>query len=203
MALVIDPTVGGAASNSFCTVAEAQSYFDSRLPLAGWDNADSQDVLLAMATRLLENFATSIRQLVPATNGIAAYYRTARHWTGSPASTTQKLSWPRIGMFDGNGNVIDPTTIPDALKQAEAEFAGQLGSADRTLDNDVIAQGLRSIRAGSVALTFKDQFVKQVVPDAVLDLLIPGWLTDELIEPANPAFVEVVSRGSHHYGGWW
>jgi hypothetical protein len=202
MPLVIDATVGGVASNSYETLAEAQAYYESRLPLSGWEDADSQDVLLVMATRLLENFANSLKVLVPAQNGIAAYYLIERRWTGMPATATQKLSWPRIGMYDVNGNLIPETVIPQELKDAESEFAGQLGLTDRTLDNDVIVQGLTSVKAGSVALTFKNQFQPQVVPDAVLNLLLPGWLTDVVVEPAVPALFDVVS-GPRHHGGWW
>lgn len=196
---------GGVNSNSYETLTEANTYFDERMALAPpWvASGDTAIRSLLMATRNLENFASSIRLLVPSANGIAAYYRTPRHWTGSPATTTQRLSWPRIGMFDANGNAIPSDVIPQALKDAESEFAGQLLKGDRTLDNDVIIQGLTSVKAGSVSLSFKDQIFKQVIPDAVLELLVPGWLTDELIEPANPAFIEVGSRASDpDLNGW-
>jgi hypothetical protein len=197
MAVTLVTTPGAANANSYCTEAEAVAYFDARLPLdPAWEDADDPTAALAMATRILEGFASAIRVLVAANGNIAAYYRTNRHWTGLPASTTQRLSWPRSGMFDQNGNAIPATVIPEQLKEAEAELAGQLLKADRTLDNDVILQGLTSVKAGSVALTFKQQFTKQLLPDAVLDLLLPGWLTDELVEPATAAFFDVVSRAS-------
>ena len=203
----IDATVGGASSNSYATLAEVNTYFDERLALVPpWvASGDTSLRAMLMATRNLENFATSIRRLVTPTGGIPSYYVTARHWTGSPASSTQRLSWPRVGMYDANGNEIASNVIPQALKDAEAEFAGQLLKADVTLNNDVIVQGVTSVKAGSVAVTFKDQIVKQVIPDAVLDLLVPGWLTDELYEPANPAFIEVGSYPSdpNYNGSRW
>lgn len=259
----IDATIGGAASNSYETLAEANTYFDERIPLAPpWvASGDASIRQLLMATRLLENYATALSVLVPATNGIAAYYKTTRHWTGAPASVSQRLSWPRVGMFDKNGNPLDwtissasvasPTVIttttphgrttgdkvfitgsdstpsidgervvtvlstttlsiavavtvagtkgsasiiPLELKEAESEFAGQLLKTDFTLNNAVLEQGLTSVKAGSVALTFKDQFFKQTVPDAVLALLVPGWLTDELVAPAMPAQFDMMSH---------
>ncbi len=198
-------TPGAVNANSYETLVEAQAYFDARLPLAGWDNADDQNVLLVMATRVLEGYANSIKTLVPAAGGVPAYYLVSRRWTGSPASATQRLAWPRVGMFDNNGNAIDSTTIPRELKDAESEFAGQLGTTDFTLNNDVIIQGLTSVKAGSVSLSFKSQFQKQVIPDAVLALLVPGWLTDEEYLPANPALFDVVSRPSlpHLNGRDW
>lgn len=196
MPSAVDATVGGVASNSYATLAEVNTYFGDRLPLAPpWvASGDAAAQTMFMATRNLEQFGQSIRLLVPAGGGIAAYYRTARHWTGAPATTTQKLSWPRTGMLDNNGNAIPSNVIPQELKDAEAEFAGQLLKSDVTLNNDVIVQGLTSVRAGSVSLTFKDQIFKQTIPDAVLDLLLPGWLTDELIEPAVAAQFDIISE---------
>lgn len=97
-------------------------------------------------------------------------------------------------MLDTNGNAIASGVIPQALKDAEAEFAGQLLKGDRTLDNDVIVQGVTSVRAGSVSVSFKDTISPQVVPDAVLNMLPPSWLTDETIEPAVSADFDVVSE---------
>jgi hypothetical protein len=190
----IDATVGGANSNSYELLSEANTYFDERLPLnppwvASGDNAIRA---LLMATRGLEQFGQAMKLLVPATGGVAAYYRVARRWTGLPASATQRLSWPRIGMFDNNGNPIPTDVIPQELKDAESEFAGQLLKSDRTLDNDVITGGITSVRAGSVSVSFKDQIFKQVIPDAALGLLVPGWLTDETVEAASPALFDVI-----------
>lgn len=207
MPTAIDATVGGVASNSYETQAEANTYFDDRLPLAPpWvASGDTAIRALLMATRNLEQFGQSIRLLVTPAGGVPAYYRVARRWTGSPASPTQRLSWPRVGMFDNNGNAIPSNVIPQELKDAESEFAGQLLKTDVTLNNPVIVGGITSVKAGSVAVTFKDQIFKQVIPDAVLDLLVPGWLTDEGYEPANPAEFDVVSEGSHRWphGSRW
>jgi hypothetical protein len=204
MALVVDATVGGASANSYETTAEAQTYFDSRLTVDGWDNADSQDVLVVMATRVLDALAQPFKTFFPAVGGDPAYYRVRRQWTGAPATVTQRLAWPRIGMFDHNNNAIDPTTIPQALKDACAELAGQLGNEDRTLDNSVIVQGITSIKAGSVGLGFKQAIIPQVIPDAVYNLLPQSWLTDELYILANQAVFDVASedptRTSREYG---
>lgn len=251
-------TPGAANANSYETLVEAQAYFATRLLVAGWDNADDQNVLLIMATRVLDAFAMPGKTLVTPSSG-NPYYRIRRQWTGAPASATQALAWPRTGMFDKNGNSLDftilsasvasPTVIttsrphgrttgdtvfifgsdstplidgayvvtvistttfsipvvvtvagtigsmtfiPQALKDALSELAGQLGNADRTLDNDVVVQGLTSIRAGSVSLTFKDIIESRVLPDAVWNLMPPSWFTDELIEPAWTAQFDVI-----------
>jgi len=189
---IIDATVGGSASNSYETRIGAQAYFDTRLPVSGWDDADDQDVLLIMATRVLNASLQPGKSIIyPAKDGVP-YYLIRRTWTGVPATTTQALAWPRIGMFDANGNPIPSDVIPQALKDAESELAGQLGLSDRTLDNDVSLQGLTSVRAGSVALTFKDYIERKVLPQAVWDLMPPSWFTDELVVPAIQGEFDVI-----------
>lgn len=192
MSVIIVATPGVANANSYETLVEAQAYFDARLVMAGWDDADDQSVLLVMATRILNAYATGGRILVTPSNG-NPYYKLRRQWSGTPATTTQALAWPRNGMFDANGNAIPNTVIPQALKDAESEMAGQLGTGDRTLDNDVIVQGLTSVRAGSVALSFKDYIETRVLPDAVWLLMPSSWFVDESIVPAWPAEFDVIA----------
>jgi hypothetical protein len=196
MALIINATPGSPTANSFLTYAEALTYYEGRLELPAWEDADSPDSLLVMATRLLTSmFAPGHRKLIRQDPRSESYYFTAPTWTGVIATTTQRLPWPRIGMFDVNGNPIPETVIPEELKMATAEFAGQLGKGDRLLDNDVAVQGISSVSAGSVSVSFKSSGIDvvKIIPDAVFDLLVPSWLTDALIEPANAALFDVVS----------
>lgn len=192
----IDATVGGASSNSYETYAEANAYFDERIPIVPPWVTSGNEAYLITATRLLDNFAQPYKTFFPPQGSSPAYYRVRPRWTGQPATATQRLAWPRIGMFDANGNEIPSNVIPQALKDAESEFAGQLLAGDRSLDNSVIVQGLTSVRAGSVSLSFKDTIIPQVIPDAVMNLMPTSWLTEELFEMANPAEFDIVSRGS-------
>ena len=188
---LLDATPAGPAANSYLTVAEADAYYATRVALnPAWEDADSKETLLIMATRQLDASFYGTKRLVVAAT---PYYLIGRKWTGAPSTTTQRLSWPRQVMNDANGNVIDALVIPEDLKFATAEFAGQLGIGDRTLDNDVIVQGLKSVKAGSVALSFKDNFNPQVLPDAVVNLLVPSWYTEEDYQNANQALFDVVS----------
>lgn len=186
-------TPGAADANSYLTLAEAQAYFETRTPVAGWENAEDQSVLLMMATRVLNAMARPLVTYVPAKNGMPAYYITRSTWTGSPSTTTQKLAWPRTGMYDANGNAIAVDAIPSDLKDATAELAGALGTSDSTIDNDVIVQGITSVRAGSVALTFKDMIEQHVIPDFVWSLMPSSWFTDEVVVPEKTALLDVVS----------
>jgi len=195
--MALDATVGGANSNSYETAAEAAAYFATRTTVAGWPaDVPSQEKLLIMATRTLEAMFSPQRKLVRPSNGDPAYYLVRPTWTGAPATTTQRLMWPRSGMYDRNGNAISTTVIPQELKDALAELAGQLGTTDLLLDNSVSVQGITSVRAGSVAVTFKSDGIDstKIIPDAVFYLLVPSWLTDELYENANMAEFDVVSE---------
>jgi len=128
------------------------------------------------------------------TEGTSRYYYTSPEWTGTVATTTQRLTWPRVGMRDRNGNIISPSVIPRELKDAQSELAGQLLMSDTTLDNATSVGGITNIKAGSVSLSFKEMIERHVVPDAVMEMLVPSWLTDERVEPAYPGLFDVVSE---------
>lgn len=192
MPFVLDATAGGANANSYLTVAEFLAYLETAYELPESPSVLDDAPLLGLATRTLNALYSGKRKLVRPGSG-HAYHLISPTWTGVPATTTQALPWPRIGMFDRNGNGIPSNVIPQALKDATAELARQFKVGDRTLDSDVSIQGITSVRAGSVAVSFKDMIETQVIPSAVLDLLVPSWLTDEKIEPAWPAQFDVVS----------
>jgi len=196
MAVTVVATAGATNANSYLTLAEAVTYFESRLPVAAWDAAttDTKNRLIVMATRVMNAMARPLVTYYPASNGRGAYYVTSSEWTGTPATTTQRLAWPRIGMYDANGNAISELVIPGDLKDATAELAGSLGTSDTTLDNDVIVQGITSIKAGSVALSYKDMIEKHVIPDFVYSMMPASWFTDEIITMEQSALFDVVSE---------
>lgn len=188
--------VGGSTSNSYATSEEAAKYFDERLPLpTPWVSSGEKSVpALIQATRVLDSMAQARKTLRSCSQGCDKQYYTSRTWTGAPATTTQRLAWPRVGMFDRHGRPIPEDVIPEELKEAQSELAGQLIMADTTLDNAASVQGLRSVSAGSVSVSFKDDIEAHVLPDAVVNLLPPSWFTDEIIEPAGVgAMFDVVS----------
>lgn len=192
MPFVFDASVGGPASNSYLTVAEFYTYLETAYAVVESPDALADMPILALATRTL-NAALAPRRRLMRSKGEPPYYLIAPTWTGAPATATQALPWPRSGMYDRNGNAIATNVIPQELKDATAELARQFRVGDRTVDSEVAVQGVTSVRAGSVAVTFKDQIELQTIPSIVYDLLVPSWLTDEIIEPAWPAQFDVVS----------
>lgn len=109
-------TIGGTTSNSYVTHAEANTYFAERVPLSVPWASSGQEAALIMATRVLDTLAQPVKTLFP---GPPAYYRVRQQWTGARATRGQRLAWPRIGMFDHNGNPldtnIDSSTAPDLV----------------------------------------------------------------------------------------
>lgn len=188
MALVLVSTPAAANANSYEEVAEADAYFEARLPLdPPWDDADSKEVLLVMGTRTLDAAFRGQRILVPARGGVGAYWKVGRKWAGLPATSMQRLAWPRTGLSHENGAAILDTEIPWELKDALSELSGQLGLGDRTLDSDVIVQGITSVKAGSVAVSFRDGAIfPATLPQAVIDLIPTSWYTEEQDEPTSP-----------------
>jgi len=192
MAVTLVATSGAVDANSYETVAEANLYFGNRKPLSpAWVGiGDIPAQVLIMGTRLLDSLAVPHKRLIRQQN--MQYYLIGRQWTGTPATSTQALAWPRIGMYDRLGRAIASNVIPQELKDALSELAGALQKSDRSLDNDVLVQGITSVRAGSVSVSFKDGIEAKVWPDIVWNLMPPSWFTDEIMLPARGAEFEVL-----------
>lgn len=144
-------------ANSYLLETEADTYFDEHLYPENWAGASTEKpTALVMATRWMD-----------------AMWR----WSGYPTDSTtpQALQWPRNGVIDSDEiNFVPSDVIPDELKWATAELAGQLLGGNRTADSDTETQGITKIKAGSVELNFKSMVTAKVVPDAVINL-IPKW----------------------------
>lgn len=152
MACAIDAAVGGANSNSYSTIVEADAYHDNHLYAADWTGAtaDNKCRALLMATRLLDEHL---------------------EWEGSPTKRdTQKLQWPRSGMVDLLGQFIADTVLPKALKDATAEFARQLIAANRTADSQTETESIKSLAVGPVTIDFGNPRAK-VIPDSVYHMI--------------------------------
>ena len=150
-------TPGATNANSYATIAEANAYHATHLYASAWTSASltTKEIALIMATRLMD---------------------TMYEWENEPTEEDQALLWPRHAMLRRNQiDWVEDDEIPIELKQATAEFARQLIEGDRSADNAVDTQGLRSLTAGSVSLSFKDSVQPKVVPDAVYNLIPDHW----------------------------
>lgn len=151
-------TAGSATANAYCTLAFAEQYALDR-PAVGttWALAstDRKNSSILWATLLMDRLWV---------------------WTGYPTDAVQALLWPRQGMLKLNGwEYVDLHTIPTELMQATAEYARQLLASDLAGNSDIQTLGLTSLKAGPVAMTFKNDVYAKPVPDTVFTLIPPGW----------------------------
>ena len=106
MALTIDATSGGASANSYITLAEAETYMEGRSNVSLWTAATDGEKDLALVE--------------------AQRWMTVKGWLGLRSTTTQALAWPRqdvINPDDPNADYYGTTTIPQRVKDAQAELA--------------------------------------------------------------------------------
>src|SRR5690242_1830582 len=102
--MALDATVGGASSNSFGTLTEANTFFADRLYTSTWDAAADANKNKALITACFE-----ICQL---------------RFFGEKATSTQALPWPRIWVRNEDAGFAstgyyDSDEIPERLKQAQ------------------------------------------------------------------------------------
>ena len=143
--MALDITVGGPASDSYCTVLEADTYHTTRAANPEWAAADvpTKETHLKWAARQLD-----------------LMFR----FHGRKATKEQARQWPRNGAVDRDGFSLDD--VPAIVKDAQAEYALQLMREDWT-------QGLGSIRdQGATVGPLKTTPERHVqIPASVIALL--------------------------------
>lgn len=188
--MALDTTPGGATSNSYADTDELDTYLASRFP---------STTLAAAADGVKENVMIAACRLLDA----------SFKWTGGAVDSTQVLAWPRTGMVGRTGYAVPTDAIPQALKDAQCEFAVALYQGDRISDNPALKiigseTTVQSIKAGSLALSFGggtfssleafDAYVRslspdfnylsKIVPDAVRLLLVQSWYSTPSLKRA-------------------
>lgn len=161
----LDTTAGGTNANSYVSLEEANTYFDDRPNSSRWtaatDNQKKQALLFA--TKLID---ATVR------------------FTGSKVSSTQALEWPRTGMLDRNGNSLSSSVIPTLLKNIVCEIALTTLASDRMAELDASVQGLTSLRAGPVTLSFKDTIpAPKAVADTIYNMFVFSWIWRQVPGP--------------------
>lgn len=127
--MALDSTVGGSSSNSYVSVADADSYFDDHLNVTAWTaNTDKQEAALVMATRRLED----------------------EFYQGEKAASSQALQWPRINATDKDGEEYGSTIIPDPIKFATYELALRILNDDNVGGDFVADTGLEEFKRAKV-----------------------------------------------------
>lgn len=184
-----DASVGGANSNSYRTVADADIYFASRPYSTLWTNIltnvqSTKESFLMWATRLVDakiksDFDDKAFPYDPTIRKISFIRPDGECficWNGVVADSSQALAWPRIGMFNKNKIAIPNNIIPQQIGDVVCELILLLLAADRTLENPIGVQGITGIKAGPIELKFKNDIENaKILPISVIDLLVPSW----------------------------
>lgn len=146
----LDATIGGTSSDSYVTVAQADSYHANHLHASTWTNAveATKEVALKMATRLLDERIT---------------------WSGAIAVTSQALRWPRSSVYTEDNVLIESTVIPTAVINATSEFARHLIGSDLTVDTE--GKGIKSLDIDTISIEFDKTDSKDVLPQIVVEML--------------------------------
>lgn len=171
-------TPGAANANTYADLTYYKAFVAIRRPALSWaslaQGSTIDDVLtvdLFLSCQLLE----------------AGFV-----WTSSPASPTQALTAPRADWRNRNGVLIDPSTVPDALKNAQCELAAQMHDADVITEDEAAKANVRSVKADTVQVDFQtvgnslenvavvmrrkeSQFNYQIMPAKVKMYLVPSW----------------------------
>ena len=166
----LDATVGGSASNSYVTEAEADLYFENRLYSDNWNTfADTENALI-LATSMIDWYIT---------------------WIGHKTSIDQALGWPRTGAILPSGDEIDDDVIPNPVKVAVYELALAMTEEDVTLDNEL--KGFKKIKADTLEMEL-DGSSRNPLPNAMPDRIYK--ILSDLISSGNTAgSVKVIRLG--------
>lgn len=150
MALTLDATIGGIASNSYATVSQGDAYHDARLFVTDWTGAETttQEAALVWATRTLDMHFD---------------------WQGSKFTLEQALRWPRFGALDRDGELIDSDILPPSLIDGVSELARLLIITDRTIESGT--EGLEKLKVDVIELTFDKLDRIQTIPDEVYQMV--------------------------------
>lgn len=159
----LDTTVGGADANSYCSLADANTFHDASLYSETWRDATDLN---------------RVRALITATRLVDEQF----DFVGVPTTAAQRLKWPRFGAYDTTqgaiagvyglaGYSVPSTEIPRQVRDAIAEYAKWLLAEDRTAEGSD-EDGLKRVKAGSVEVEFvQGTRGKPLVPSVVGEML--------------------------------
>ncbi len=151
----IDSTVGGASSNSYATVSDADTYFNERVGGTEWaGSTDQKERALITATRRLDQ----------------------ESYEGLKVSEGQALKWPRYWADNEDGTEYAENAIPTIVKYACYELALQYEIDRGDSKTPLLDTGLEEYteaEVGSLKMTRNRSFSAGQLPATVQRLLRP------------------------------
>ncbi len=151
MAVTVIATAKSATANSYVTLAETDTYFEGRLNATGWSGAATDDIknrAIVMSTGRLEQ----------------------EDYSSSVTDINQALKWPRNGITDEDGRIIDQDTVPKRIKEACQELALELLN-DGVALKDTGLEGFENVKIGSLDVTPRLSRIAGTLPANVRRLL--------------------------------
>lgn len=155
--IVVETGAGLSNSNSYVTVAEADTYNENHYYGSAWAHLQDEKKKRAIifATRLLDEQVDW--------NG------TPRKSTDTSVSDHQSLRWPRNSVVDIDGYAVDFQTIPEWLKNACSELARYLTVSDRTAEPSTA--GFSKLQVGSVSVDVDKNDQLPTMPKSVVQMI--------------------------------
>jgi hypothetical protein len=155
--IVVETGAGLSNSNSYVTVAEADTYNENHYYGSDWAHLQDEKKKRAIifATRLLDEQVDW--------NG------TPRKSTDTSVSDHQSLRWPRNSVVDIDGYAVDFQTIPEWLKNACSELARYLTASDRTAEP--ATAGFSKLQVGSVSVDVDKNDQLPTMPKSVVQMI--------------------------------
>jgi hypothetical protein len=144
-------------TNTYVTLAEASVFLgDSTRAADLWAglDPDTQNRSLLTATKLLER----------------------PDWNGQETDPAQILAFPRTGLTDQDGNAVDPTMVPQEIKDAECELAFELTQNPDLETSMGTGSNIRVAKAGPAEVEYFRP------TDGTRNMRFP-WIVQELVAP--------------------
>lgn len=134
MAIIII-TPPDAAANSYCTLAEAETFMEGILNNSEWDAAidDTKNRALVEATSILDPLS----------------------WKGTKTDSLDDnaLRWPRTYVYNQDCQLYSSSVVPNILKKATSILAFELIKSDRLTDVGLDAEnGVKIAKVGPLLI---------------------------------------------------
>jgi len=151
MALVLN-------TNSYVTIADADTYFETRIDAAEWDssNDETKEQALVTATQLIDE----------------------RHWIGAAVSSSQALAWPRKNAIYYDPRMGQQITVANDEVPSQVKIAVYEQALHLVQNEDLLAQKTQtfeSISVGSISLSDSNNDVTKtsITPSIIIKPLRP------------------------------
>jgi len=151
MALVLN-------TNSYVTIADADTYFETRIDSAEWEAADDEtkEQALVTATQLIDE----------------------RHWIGAAVSSSQALAWPRKNAIYYDPRMGQQITVANDEVPSQVKIAVYEQALHLVQNEDLLAQKIQtfeSISVGSISLSDSNNDVTKtsITPSIIIRPLRP------------------------------